>query len=74
MVEDGVIKQTGVSQFEAVVDPAERVQIQSKRKSDQQQQQMAAQMSNQDSVSQIRQSEVDEILDVDLGIEWDGWL
>ena len=27
-------------------------------------------MSQQESMSNIRQSEVDEILDVDLGIEW----
>ena len=34
MVEDGVIKQTGERQFEAVVDPDEREQIQSKRKAE----------------------------------------
>ena len=33
MVEDGIIKQTGEMQFEAVVDASEREQIQSKRKS-----------------------------------------
>ena len=33
-------------------------------------QQQHAQMSQQESMSNIRQSEVDEILDVDLGIEW----
>ena len=32
MVEDGIIKQTGDKSFEAVVDPSEREQIQSKRK------------------------------------------
>ena len=33
MVEEGVIKQTGEKSFEAVIDPSEREQIQSKRKS-----------------------------------------
>ena len=34
MVEDGIIKQTGEMQFEAVVDPLERQSIQSKRRPD----------------------------------------
>ena len=38
MVEDGIIKQTANKVFEAVVDPNEREYIQSKRKSEAQQQ------------------------------------
>jgi hypothetical protein len=37
-VDNGIIKQTGEMEFEAVVDPIEREQIQSKRKSQQSQQ------------------------------------
>ena len=67
MYEDGQIKQRVDGSFEAVVDPVEREQIRSKMKPNPQQQH--AQMSQQESMSNIRQSEVDEILDVDLGIE-----
>ena len=69
MWEEGQIKEVRSGVFEAVIDPVEREQIQSKRKSDIQKEQMAAQASHQESMSQMRQSEVDEILDVDLNLE-----
>jgi len=76
LVEDGVIKQVADGGFEAVVDPDEREHIRSKRKSAEQKIEMPAQYSliegQPGSIgdrSQLRQSEVDELLDVDLGIE-----
>ena len=65
LVEDGVIKQVADGSFEAVVDSNEREHIRSKRKV----QPQPSQMNQQESMSHLRQSEVDELLDVDLGIE-----
>ena len=69
MVEDGIIKQTDNGAFEAVLNPDERVQIQSKRKFEREQLSEAHARSQEQSQSQINPSFQGEDIDVDLDLE-----